>query len=200
MWQRTGNLGDAAAFSFYPGKNLGALGDGGAVTTNDKVLADKIRAICTYGSYKKYDHQFKGCNSRLDEVQAAFLSVKLKCLEAWNEERKDIAEKYNKFINNVNIVLPKWEERNSHVFHIYPVLCQNREKLIKYMEEKGVYTNVHYPIPIPLQGAYKEMAAEIDNYPVTRKICAEEVSLPLYPGMTEEEINYVIQVVNEYQD
>lgn len=197
--KRTGNLGDAAAFSFYPGKNLGALGDGGAITTNDKILADKVRAICTYGSFKKYDHQFKGCNSRLDEVQAALLSVKLKYLDAWNEERKNIAEKYNREISNVNLTLPNWEERDSHVFHIYPILCKDRKRLIKYLEERGVYTNVHYPTPIPLQGAYKEMAADIDNYPITCKICAEEVSLPLHPGMTDEEVCYIIQVLNEYQ-
>lgn len=197
--KRTGNLGDAAAFSFYPGKNLGALGDGGAITTNDKELADKVRAICTYGSYKKYDHQFKGCNSRLDEIQAALLSVKLKHLDSWNEERKSIAEKYTANIQNEKITLPKWKERESHVFHIYPILCENREHLIAYLEERGVYTNVHYPTPIPLQGAYQELKGEMEQYPITRKICAQEVSLPLYPGMTEEEINYVIQVLNRYK-
>ncbi len=196
----TGNLGDAAAFSFYPGKNLGALGDGGAVTTNDKELADKVRAICTYGSFKKYDHQFKGCNSRLDEVQAAFLTVKLKHLHDWNEERKSIAEQYNNRIKNDKFTLPVVDERDGHVFHIYPLLCENREKLSKYLEEKGIMVNVHYPTPIPKQGAYKEMDWNMEEYPITEKICAEEVSIPLYPGMQQEEIDYIIEVLNNYKE
>lgn len=195
----TGNLGDAAAFSFYPGKNLGALGDGGAVTTNDKELADKVRAICTYGSYKKYDHQFKGCNSRLDEVQAALLAIKLPHLKEWNESRKNIAEQYNKGIKNPLFVLPEVNDRESHVFHIYPILCKDREKLISYLEEKGIGTNVHYPTPIPKQGAYKEMNVDMADYPVTEKICAEEVSIPLYPYMTTDEIEYVINALNDYK-
>lgn len=194
----TGNLGDAAAFSFYPGKNLGALGDGGAVTTNDKQLADKVRAICTYGSFKKYDHQFKGCNSRLDELQAGFLAVKLPHLKEWNEERKAIAEQYNKGIKNDLFTLPQITDRDQHVFHIYPILCKNREKLITYLEGKGISTNVHYPKPIPTQGAYKEMSVDMKKYPVTEKICADEVSIPLYPGMTQEEIDYIISVLNDY--
>jgi len=194
----TGNLGDAAAFSFYPGKNLGALGDAGAVTTNDREIADKVRAICTYGSYKKYDHQFKGCNSRLDEIQAAMLSVKLPHLKDWNEQRKNIAEKYNQAINNPLIALPLFKEREEHVFHIYPVLCAERRKLISYLKNRGIETNVHYPTPIPLQGAYKDMNIDMLEYPVTAKICAEEVSLPLYPGMSQEEIEYIIAAMNEY--
>lgn len=198
--KHTGNLGDAAAFSFYPGKNLGALGDGGAVTTNDKELADKVRAICNYGSYKKYDHQLKGCNSRLDEMQAAFLGVKLHHLDEWNAERREIAAFYNQNIINKKFVLPTIyeEKRESHVFHIYPVLCGNREKLVDYLEEKGIHTNIHYPIPIPLQGAYKDEKWDIKEFPVTEKICAQEVSIPLYPGMTEEEIQYIVECLNNY--
>lgn len=196
----TGNLGDAAGFSFYPGKNLGALGDGGAVTTNDKELADKIRAICTYGSYRKYDHQFKGCNSRLDELQAAFLQVKLSHLTEWNEERKAIAEQYNKGIKNELFTLPQIDDRDGHVFHIYPILCENRQSLIKYLQEKGISTNVHYPTPIPKQGAYKDMHIDMKEYPVTEKICAEEVSIPLYPKMAENEINYIIESLNSYKN
>lgn len=196
----TGNLGDAAAFSFYPGKNLGALGDGGAITTNDKEVADKVRAICTYGSYKKYDHQLKGCNSRLDELQAALLRVKLKCLKSWNEERKNVAAFYNENIKNEKLMLPlvKTEERDTHVFHIYPILCKDRESFISYLEEKGVHTNIHYPIPIPQQGAYKEEGWKIEEYPITARICGEEVSIPLYPGMTQEEIQYIVDCVNQY--
>lgn len=194
----TGSLGDAAAFSFYPGKNLGALGDGGAVTTNDEALAGKIKALCNYGSYKKYCHIFKGCNSRLDEVQATLLSVKLNHLLKWNEERKDIAQKFNEGIRNKLLTLPKITSRDGHVFHIYPLLCGSRDNLISWLENKGIHTNVHYPTPIPEQGAYKEMPISIDDYPVTKKICAEEVSLPLYPGMTQEEIDYIINTLNNY--
>ena len=195
----TGNLGDAAAFSFYPGKNLGALGDGGAVTTNDRELAQKIRALCTYGSYRKYCHEFKGCNSRLDEIQAALLAVKLPHLKEWNEERKDIAAKYNAGIHNPLFTLPEIPDRDGHVFHIYPLLCPQREKLVAYLEKRGIHTNVHYPTPIPQQGAYREMEIDMAKYPVTARICAEEVSIPLYPGMTQEEIDYIIDTLYGYQ-
>lgn len=196
----TGNLGDAAAFSFYPGKNLGALGDGGAVTTNDKELADKVRAICTYGSFKKYVHEYKGCNSRLDEMQAAFLRVKLEKLATWNRERQQIAEYYNHNIKNEKFVLPviKEGEISKHVFHIYPILCENREALMEYLSNKGIATNVHYPIPIPMQGAYKNEGWDMKEYPVTERICAQEVSIPLYPGMTKDEITYIVECLNQY--
>ena len=199
--KRAGNIGDAAGFSFYPGKNLGALGDGGAVVTNDDELADKVRALANYGSYEKYNHVYKGCNSRLDEMQAAILSVKLKYLEKWNDERKAIAKRYSLEIKNSNVVLPKvdLENMDSHVFHIYPILVQDRERFIEYMKEEKIGCNIHYPIPIPLQKAYDEYSNEIEQYPVTKKICAEEVSIPLYPGMTEEEINYVISKINNYR-
>ena len=198
--KKAGNLGDAAAFSFYPGKNLGALGDGGAVVTNDKALADKVRAICTYGSYKKYDHQLKGCNSRLDEMQAAFLSIKLKYLDNWNAQRKEIAAFYNSNIHNDKLILPmvKDDEIDGHVFHIYPVLCEKRENLIEYLAAKEIMTNVHYPIPIPMQGAYKEEEWNMEEFPITKRICAQEVSIPLYPGMKKEEIQYVIDSLNNY--
>lgn len=196
----TGSLGDAAAFSFYPGKNLGALGDGGAVTTDDEELAKKVRALCNYGSYQKYCHEFKGCNSRLDEIQAALLSVKLQHLIRWNEERKSIAEKYNARIHNKLLTLPKVSDRDGHVFHIYPVLCMHREKLIVYLEQKGIHTNIHYPTPIPQQGAYQEMKLDMAEYPVTARICAEEVSIPLYSGMKGEEVDYIVDVLNNYQE
>lgn len=196
--KHAGNLGDAAAFSFYPGKNLGALGDGGAVTTNDENLAQQVRALCNYGSFRKYCHEFKGCNSRLDELQAAFLSVKLSHLNDWNEERKEIAAQYNAEIHNEIFILPKVLDRDGHVFHIYPLLCPERQKLIAYLNAKEIQTNVHYPTPIPQQGAYKELANNMADYPITAKICAEEVSIPLYPGMTQEKIRYIIDALNEY--
>lgn len=199
--KKAGNLGDAAGFSFYPGKNLGAFGDGGAITTNDNELAAKIRALANYGSIQKYNHIYKGCNSRLDEMQAAILSVKLKHLENWNEERRRIAKRYSTEIKNPYIVLPNLDlkDLSSHVFHIYPILVEGRQRFMEYLEKYGISSMIHYPIPIPLQKAYCEFRDETDALPATRKICAEEVSIPLYPGMSEEEITYVIGKINEYK-
>ncbi len=196
--KKVGNLGDAAAFSFYPGKNLGALGDAGAVTTNDEKLAEKIRAIANYGSLQKYQHIYKGCNSRLDEIQAGFLSVKLKYLDRWNDERRKIAERYQEGITNKKIKLPAWDGGNGHVFHIYPVFCDDRQELSDYLAEKNIQTNIHYPTPICRQGAYQEFSSQADKYPVANDICAHELSIPLYPGLTEEEQEYIVECLNRY--
>ena len=199
--KKVGNLGDAAGFSFYPGKNLGALGDGGAITTNNEELANKIRALANYGSFEKYNHVYKGYNSRLDEIQAAILSVKLRYLEQWNEERRNIARRYANEIKNPLLVLPYMNEEYSdrHVFHIYPILVRERGRFIKYLESVGIGYNIHYPIPIPLQKAYEEYAQDIYMYPITEKICSEEISIPLYPGMTNEEVDYIVLKLNEYK-
>lgn len=193
---KAGAWGRAGAFSFYPGKNLGALGDAGAVTTNDSELAGKVRALGNYGSRIKYKHEYKGVNSRLDEFQAAFLSVKLKYLDKWTEERKAIADKYYKGINNKKVILPLYTKEN--VYHIFPVLSDNRDELQKYLEEKGIHSLIHYPIAIHLQEAYKDMNLGKGAYPLAEKICDTELSLPLYPGMTDEEIQYVIDTINKY--
>lgn len=193
---RAGAWGDAAAFSFYPGKNLGALGDAGAVTTNNKELADKIRALGNYGSKIKYKHEYKGVNSRLDELQAAFLSVKLKHLDRWTEERQAIADRYYAEIKNGKINLPAYSKEN--VYHIFPVLTEYREELQNFLEEKGVHTLIHYPTAIHLQEAYKDMDLAEGAYPIAEKICANELSIPLYPGMTDEEVEYVINCINEF--
>lgn len=196
---KTGMLGDATAFSFYPGKNLGALGDAGAVVTDDEELASKVRAYSNYGSYQKYHHVYQGCNSRLDEIQAAFLSVKLQYLDEWNSERKRIAQIYSEKIKNDKVVMPQIPQNiEEHVFHIFPVLVKHREEFVEYMKKNGITTNIHYPIPIVEQGAYKEYAEQSNQYPVTKRICAEEVSLPLYPGMTEEQIDWVVDCVNGF--
>lgn len=195
----TGALGDATAFSFYPGKNLGALGDAGAIVTNDIELADKIRAYGNYGSYQKYNHVYLGCNSRLDELQAAFLSAKLHYLDDWNSERRRIAKIYTEQICNEKIMLPGIpSDEREHVFHIYPILVEEREDFIAFMRERGIATNIHYPIPIMEQGAYKQFEGQSGQYPVTKRICAQEVSLPLYPGMTEEQIECVVRYANMY--
>lgn len=197
--RKVGNLSDAAAFSFYPGKNLGALGDGGAVVTNDTALASKIRAIGNYGSYKKYDHQYRGCNSRLDELQAAFLLVKLKYLEEWNAERRRIALVYDSQIKNEKLVLPQISKNiREHVFHIFPILCKKREELINYLSENGIGSNVHYPTPIMEQNAYREFLGTIDLYPTTKRICQEEVSIPLYPGLSDEMIGKIVECLNKF--
>ncbi len=197
---KVGNLGDAAAFSFYPGKNLGALGDAGAVVTNDSKVAEMVRAYGNYGSCGKYNHVYQGCNSRLDELQAAFLSVKLPHLDAWNEKRRKIAEIYASEMKNSKICLSKLpEDRNEHVFHIYPVFVEDRADFTAYMSECGIGTNIHYPTPIMQQGAYLTLHEEIDNYPVTKKICEGEVSLPLYPGMSEEQIAWVVRCINHFK-
>lgn len=197
--KRVGSLGDAAAFSFYPGKNLGALGDAGAVVTNDAELAQKVRAYGNYGAYEKYKHVYQGCNSRLDELQAAFLCVKLGYLEKWNEERRRIAKVYTKQIQNPKIILPRMPKAiKEHVFHIYPVLVEKREQFTTYLREKEICVNVHYPTPIMEQAAYREYCGQSALYPVTKRICEQEVSIPLYPGMTEEQIAWVIQGMNEY--
>lgn len=195
---RTGNLGDAAGFSFYPGKNLGALGDGGAVVTNDKSLAEKVRALGNYGSDYKYHHIYKGNNSRLDEMQAAFLRVKLHELDRWNQERNRIAARYLTEIKNPKIKLPTTGSDMTHVYHIFAVLCDDRDVLEQYLADCGIGTNKHYPIPMHMQGAYGDLKIPEGSYPLAEMISAKELSLPMYYGMSEEEISYVIEKLNEF--
>ena len=194
---KTGALGDAAGHSFYPGKNLGALGDAGAVTTNDEALAKAVRSLANYGSQKKYVFQYQGRNSRLDEIQAAILDVKLKHLDKDVELRKSVAKRYIEGIKNQKITLPKVFDWNQHVFHIFTVLCESRNELQKYLESKGVGTNIHYPIPPHKQECYKEWNDL--HLPVTEKIHDQELSLPMSPCLTNEQILYVIDVVNEWK-
>nr|WP_308624416.1 DegT/DnrJ/EryC1/StrS family aminotransferase [uncultured Eisenbergiella sp.] len=199
--KKAGSLGDAAGFSFYPGKNLGAFGDGGAITTNDEELAVKIRAIANYGSYEKYNHVYKGCNSRLDEIQANVLLTKLKYLDDWNAERQKIAKIYQKEINNTEVILPPLDKTDRcNVYHIYPVLCKKREEFIAHLKKRKIGYNIHYPIPICAQGAYQEYDKEKAKQKNTVRICAEEVSLPLYVGLTEKDLDEIIATVNSYKE
>lgn len=200
---KTGNLGDAAGFSFYPGKNLGALGDAGAVTTNDDALAKHIRALGNYGSNKKYVNEFQGLNSRLDEIQAAFLEVKLKYIDAENQYRRQLASLYLNGIKNPNIGLPIPEnnaiahsQNKEHVWHLFVIRCQQREKLQEYLTANGVQTLIHYPIPPNKQLAYKEMN-HLD-YPITNAIHNEVLSLPISPIMTEDEVVNIVSLINSY--
>lgn len=198
--KKVGGLGDAAAFSFYPGKNLGALGDGGAVVTNDKVLAEKVRAIGNYGSDIKYHHIYQGTNSRLDELQAAFLSVKLSELDRWNQERKRIANKYFEGITNKEILLPpKSNNDYDHIYHVFAIRCNRRDELEKYLNENGVGTVKHYPVPIHLQDCYSNLGIEKGKLPIAEEISSTILSIPLYYGMSDEEVNYVIDVLNKFE-
>lgn len=193
---RTGNLGDASGFSFYPGKNLGCMGDGGAVTTNDEELFNKIKAIANYGSDRKYHHIYKGVNSRLDEIQAAVLDIKLKHLDSDNNKRREISKYYRENIKNSKIILPETYDKKSHVWHIFAVRTHNRDEFQKYLTEKGIQTIIHYPTPPHKQGAYKEWNNL--SFPITEEIHNTILSLPISPVMTDSEIEKVVEVVNEY--
>lgn len=196
MGRRTGNLGDASGFSFYPGKNLGALGDAGAVTTNDVDLAATIRALGNYGSNVKYVNIYKGVNSRLDELQAAILSVKLKYLDRDNKRRREIADFYLNNIKNEKLILPKVTSPESHVWHLFVVRTEDREGFQRFLKDKGIGTMIHYPIPPHQQEAYKEWNNE--NYPVTEEIHKTVLSLPVDISMSDDEIKQVVDVCNAY--
>lgn len=195
--RRTGSLGDAAAHSFYPGKNLGALGDGGAVTTDNEKLAGIIRSLANYGSTRKYVFKYKGRNSRLDEIQAAVLDVKLKYLDEDNAKRREVAKRYMEGIVNPAIKLPAIKDWNAHVFHIFPIMTSRRDELQQYLENNGIQTIIHYPIPPHKQECYKEWAGL--SLPVSEKLHSEELSLPVSPVMTEEEVDTVIKVINKWR-
>lgn len=197
--KKIGSFGDAAGFSFYPGKNLGALGDAGATVTNNKELADKVRALGNYGSDYKYHHIYQGNNSRLDEMQAAFLSAKLPHLEKINVERRRIAQKYLDGINNSEVVLPYVPEDMVPVWHIFGIRCKRRAELEKFLNEAGIGTNKHYPIPMHLQGAYESLGIKKGELPLAEEISATELSIPMYYGMTEEETGYVIDAINAFK-
>ena len=194
--KRAGSWGDASGFSFYPGKNLGALGDAGAITTSDEELAHTLRALRNYGSHEKYKNLFQGVNSRLDEIQAAMLNVKLSHLDDEIAHRRKVANTYLKGINNPSITLPT-HEGDSHVWHVFVVRCERRDELQKYLAANGVQTLIHYPIPPHQQPAYKEWNDKI--YPISESIHAEVLSLPIGPTMTMEDVNTVIQICNEFQ-
>ncbi|MGN0240420.1 MAG: DegT/DnrJ/EryC1/StrS family aminotransferase [Candidatus Weimeria sp.] len=210
--KRVGSFGDAAGFSFYPGKNLGALGDAGAVVTNDKILADKIRALGNYGSDYKYHHIYKGNNSRLDEMQAAFLAAKLPSLDKVNDNRRATAKKYLSGIKNPNVILPYVNPDTNPVWHIFAIrvkiqaevsgsteLGTGRASLEKYLNEAGIGTNKHYPIPMHLQECYKDMGFKKGDFPIAEEISSTELSIPMYYGMTDEEVQYVIDRINEWK-
>jgi len=195
--KKTGSIGDAAGHSFYPGKNLGAFGDAGAVTTNDGDLARIIRALANYGSVKKYVCKYQGRNSRLDEIQAAVLSVKLKYLDVDVNLRKDGARRYMESISNPYIILPTIRDWNAHVFHIFPVRCGKRDELQKYLADCDIQTIIHYPIPPHKQECFKEWNSL--SLPITERIHEDELSLPMSPTLLDTQIEYVAQRINEFK-
>lgn len=197
--KKVGSFGDAAGFSFYPGKNLGALGDAGAAVSNNKELITKIRALGNYGSDYKYHHIYQGNNSRLDEMQAAFLAAKLPHLERMNEERRRIASKYMEGIRNPKVILPYVIDGVVPVWHIFAIRSEKRDELQKYLEKKGIGTNKHYPIPIHLQECYKDLKLQKGDFPIAEEISDTQLSLPMYYGMEEDQINYVIDMLNEFR-
>lgn len=197
--QMTGTFGDVGCFSFYPSKNLGAFGDGGAVVINDEVLDKKFRVFRNYGSEKRYHNMIIGANSRLDEMQAALLRVRLSHLDEINAERADIAAAYTAAINNEKVLLPQIRTGASSVFHQYVVRTDDRDKFMNYLQDRGIGTIIHYPIPPHLAEAYQYLGYEKGAYPITEVYADTVLSLPMYTGMTQEEIEYVIDVINEYK-
>ncbi len=194
--KRVGTLGDAAGFSFYPGKNLGAIGDGGAVTTNDAELAKKIRVLGNYGSQVKYHNEVKGYNSRLDELQAAFLRAKLQTLDAWNDRRKEIANEYLSQFSSRNIVLPYVPEWADPVWHLFVVRTKTREAFQASLLQQGINTMIHYPIPPHLQPSYAELNYKQGNFPIAELIHREVLSLPIGPHMSNQQVELVTATVN----
>ena len=196
--KRMGSFGDSAGFSFYPGKNLGALGDGGAITTNNKEIADTVRALRNYGSDYKYHHIYQGNNSRLDEMQAAFLSVKLPHLDRMNAERRRIAKKYIEGIKNPKVIVPYVNSSCIPVWHIFAIRCRERDALERYLTDRGIGTNKHYPIPIHKQECYSFLNITDERLCIAEEISKTELSIPMYYGLSDNEIQYVIDTINEF--
>lgn len=195
--KRTGSLGDASGFSFYPGKNLGCMGDGGCVTTDDDALTERLRALANYGSRVKYCHLYKGVNSRLDEIQAAVLDVKLPFLDTDNARRREIATRYREKIRHPEIQLPQATDETAHVWHVFVIRTPRRNALQEHLTAHAIQTNIHYPTPPHQQGAYTEFAHL--SLPITEQIHREVLSLPISPIMTDEEVQYVIDTVNAWR-
>ncbi|MGB7063403.1 MAG: DegT/DnrJ/EryC1/StrS family aminotransferase [Candidatus Zixiibacteriota bacterium] len=196
--KKTGGLATAACFSFYPGKNLGAYGEGGAVTTDDESIAQKVRMLRDHGSPKKFYHEFIGNNCRLEGIQGAVLSVKLKHLDKWNDGRRKNADLYRKYLEGTGVGLPEEMPYARHVYHVFCVRVKDREKLIDFLKEKGIFTNIHYPIPIHLQKAYQFLGYRKGDFPVTEGCMDEILSLPMFAELIEEEIKYTADCIREF--
>jgi dTDP-4-amino-4,6-dideoxygalactose transaminase len=196
--RRCGSMGDMNCFSFYPGKNLGAYGDGGAITTNDPELAERIMLLRNYGQKVKYHHLLKGYNCRLDTMQAAVLSVKLKYIEKWNEQRRQHAALYNELFKDTPVVTPQEMSYGKHIYHIYMIRVRDRDGLQNHLSAHGVSTVIHYPIPIHLQKAYEDLGYKEGSFPIAERYAKEILSLPMFPELTDEQIHYGVDKVKEY--
>jgi dTDP-4-amino-4,6-dideoxygalactose transaminase len=197
--QRTGSWGHANGTSFYPGKNLGALGDAGAVTTNDADLARKVKILSNYGSDKKYYNEVIGHNMRLDELQAAFLSVKLKHLAAWTAQRQEIASWYDEALqDSEGIILPTTHPNATHVYHLYVIRCEKRDALQQYLNDQGIGTLIHYPIPPHLQEAYAHLGHKKGDFPIAEELASTSLSLPLWPGVNRNDIKSISTLINNF--
>jgi dTDP-4-amino-4,6-dideoxygalactose transaminase len=200
VWKKAGSMGLAAAFSFYPGKNLGACGEAGAITTNDEKMAARMKMIRDHGQAKKYYHDIEGYNGRLDSIQAGFLSVKLRHLASWNEKRRQHAHRYHEMLSELSdsISMPREAEWTKGVYHLYVVRVQDREALQAHLTEAGIGTGIHYPIPLHLQKAYSHLGYKSGDFPVTERVASEIVSLPMYPQLQVEQQDHVVQKVKEF--
>ena len=197
--QFVGTFGVAGTFSFYPGKNLGAYGDAGAVVTNDDALTMKIRMFANHGSIVKHVHEFEGVNSRLDGIQAAVLSVKFPHIDEWNEKRRQNAHAYNDLLRNITeVITPKQRPGVRHIYHVYAIRAKRRDDLAKYLNEHGIQTNLHYRDPLPLMGAYKRFNHRADEFPVAKMVLDEILSLPMYPELTQSAMQYVAETIKSF--
>ncbi len=196
--RRCGSIGEMGCFSFYPGKNLGAYGEGGMVTTNDPELARQIRILRDWGAEKKYHHVLKGFNYRMEGVQGAILRVKLRYLEKWTEARRANAELYSRALADSGLQLPKQASGNRHVYHVYAVMTSQRRELMEALEAQGIQTGIHYPIPVHLQPAYSDLNYQAGDFPIAERLASEELSLPMFPELTESQIEAVSDAIAEY--
>ncbi len=196
--RKSGSIGDISCFSFYPSKNLGAYGDGGMVLTNDEDLYQKTKMLRDYGQSQKYHHEIKGHNSRLDSIQAAILLAKLPHLEAWNERRRSIARLYNELLSEVDVVTPIEGQGYRHIYHLYVIRTKNRDEMFEYLKSKQISCGIHYPIPIHLQNAYKDLSYKEGDFPVTEKSAQEILSLPMFPELREHQVRYVVEAIKEF--
>jgi len=205
MWDghRTGSFGSVGCFSFYPAKNLGAFGDGGLITTNDQCIADKLRLLRNYGSVRKYIHEVRGTNSRLDSLQAAILNIKLDFLDAWNRQRFKAACRYADGLKNIEAIkAPAFDRKDAgrHVFHLFVVQCEQRDKLIACLNDKGIQCGVHYPVPLHLHKAYASLGLGQGSLPVAEGLAHRILSLPMFPEITDEQVDTVVDTIRKFYD
>ena len=196
--KKVGSIGDIGCFSFYPAKNLGAYGDGGMVVTNNTDVVDKLRMLRNCGERKKYHHDIKGINSRLDNIQAAILRVKLRKLDKWNDNRRTAAQMYNELLDNLNVIIPSEKANVKHVYHLYVIHVSRRDELLNYLKSKGIYASIHYPIPIHLQKAYLDLNHTVGAFPVSEGYSKEIISLPMFPELSAEHIEYITSQIRSF--